>query len=73
MTITAITCSMLESPPTSDYDKINTGAPKSIHFETIIKHLTKETRLGQRSARNLERRGHNIRVKIFTMENFTLK
>ena len=73
MTITAITCSMLEYPPTSDDDEMNTGAPKSTRFETIRKHLTRETQLGQRSARNLERRGHNIRVKIFTMETFTLK
>ena len=33
----------------------------------------KETRLGRKSARNLVRRGHYIRVKISIMGNFTLK
>ena len=61
MMINAITCSMLESPSTSDDDEMKNGASKSTCLEPTIKHLMRETRLCRRAARNLVRRGHNIR------------
>ena len=43
--ITTITCSMLESPYTSDGNEINTGAYKSTCLEPTIKKCMKETRI----------------------------
>ena len=37
LTIKAITCSMLESPSTSDYDEIENGVSKSTVLEPMIK------------------------------------
>ena len=71
--ITAITCSMLESLSTSDDDQMNTCDYISTLLEPKTKHLMKETLLDHRPARPFVRRGHNIRVKIYVMENFTLK
>ena len=64
---------VLWSPYTSDDYEMKKGASKSTCFEPTMKHLMKETRLGHRSVRNLARRIHNIRVKIYIMEMFTLK
>ena len=60
--INGITCSMLESPYTSDYDDMDNGISKLTVLEPTIKHLTKKTSLGLRAARNLVRRGQNIRA-----------
>ena len=73
LVITAITCSILESLFTSDDYEINISIYKSTSLEPTIKHLMRETRLCRRAARNLVRRGHNIREKIPLMEIFTLK
>ena len=43
--ITAINCSMLESPSTSDDEELSTGYYKSTHLEDTMKHLAKKTRL----------------------------
>ena len=71
--VTDITCSMLESPSTYDYNEINTGVYKSTRLEPTIKHLMKETRLFCRAARNLVSMGHNIRAKRYIMKYSTLK
>ena len=66
--IPAITCSMLESPSTSD-DGMNIDISKSTRLEPTTKHLTRGKRLCRRAARNLVRKGNNLRVKIYLMEN----
>ena len=68
--INAITCSMLESPSTSDYNDMDNDVSKSKVLEPMIKHLMKETGLGCRAALNLVRRGKNIRSDISLMEKF---
>ena len=37
--ITAISCSMFESPSTSDYDEMNKGVSKSTYLEPTIKNI----------------------------------
>ena len=71
--ITAITCSMLESPYISDDDEINTGVSKSTCLESTIKHLIKEARLSCRVSRNLLRRRHITGEKISLTEKSTLE
>ena len=73
MMTNAITCSILDSPSTSDDDDMNKGDSKSTRFEPTIKHLFMETRLDHRSERNLVMRGYNIRVKLFIMDYFSMK
>ena len=48
--INTINYSMLESPYTSDYDEMDNGVSKSTLLEPKIKHLTKETSIGNFSA-----------------------
>ena len=62
--ITAINCSILESPSNSDDDDMNTCVYKSTNSGSTIKCLMKETRVGRRVARNLVGRGHSLRAKI---------
>ena len=68
LVIHAITCSMLESPSTSDYGEMDNGVSKSNFLEPTIKHFIKETSLCHGEARNVVRRGQNIREKIPLME-----
>ena len=68
-----ITCSMLESTSTFDYDKIDNGVSKSTVLEPTMKNLTKETNLGCVAAQILVSRGQNKREEIPLMEKFTLK
>ena len=71
--INAITCSMLESPCTSDYDEINNGVSKSTVLEPTTKQLMKKTGLDLRAAHNWVRRGQNIRAETSPMEKVSLK
>ena len=71
--ITAIICLIFESLSTSYGYEMNTGVSRSTPFEPTIKHLMKKKILGRRSARNLVRKVHYVRVKIFIMEKLTLK
>ena len=48
-----ITCSMLKSPSNSDDDEIENDDSKSTALEPTIRHLTKETIIFRREARNL--------------------
>ena len=65
--ITAITCSMLDSPSTSDDDEMKTDVSKSTRLKPT-KILMKEARIFCRASRSLVSRGHNIGVKINLME-----
>ena len=58
---------MLESPSTYENDEMGNGVSKSTVLEPTIKNLTKETRLCHREARNLARRGKNMRSEISLM------
>ena len=71
--ITAIICSMLESPSTSDSDEMTTGVSKSTCLEPRIKHLMKEKRIFSRAANKLVRRGEILRANISLTAKFTLK
>ena len=71
--ITAITCSMLESQSTSDYNKMNTCVSKSSRLDPAIKHPLKERRFCCRVSLNLVRRGGNIREQISLMKIFHWK
>ena len=60
--IYVITCWMLKSPYTSDYDEMDNDDSKLTVLEPTIKKLMKETNLGNRSALNFARIGQNIRA-----------
>ena len=62
LTINVITCSMLESPSTSNDDDMENDVYKSTPLEPTIKHLMKETGLCHREAHNLVSREQNIRA-----------
>ena len=59
---------MLEYIFTSDDDGMENSVSKSTVLEHTIKHLMRETRLFRRAARNLVRRGKNIRSEISLMK-----
>ena len=61
--ITAITCSMLESPSTYDNDEMKKVVSKSNFLEPTIKHWRKETIFWHRVESNLVRRGQNTKEK----------
>ena len=63
----------MDSLSNSNGGDVNTSSSKSTMFEHKTKHLMKEKIIGHRSAWNLVISGHNIRLKISIMENFTLK
>ena len=67
--INAIFWSILESPPTSDYDDMDNSVYKSTVLEPTIKHLIKETSLCSQALRNLVKRGQNIISEIPLMKN----